>query len=157
MLLVLQGQCVATDRLCRRVSWPASRGGSSVGRAPGLQPGGRGFESLPLHAPRIHSAHVTRPMDASVVYQYRYVLAFLAIGLVFAVVAVALPYAIAPRGKGADAEKTYESGIIPERGAWKQFSLAYYLYALLYLAVAVDVIYLFPVALVFRTIGSWQV
>ncbi len=96
-------------------------------------------------------------MDASVVYQYRYVLAFLAIGLVFAVVAVALPYAIAPRGKGADAEKTYESGIIPERGAWKQFSLAYYLYALLYLAVAVDVIYLFPVALVFRTIGSWQV
>jgi len=96
-------------------------------------------------------------MDASVVYQYRYVLAFLAIGLVFALVAVVLPYAIAPRGKGPDAEKTYESGIIPERGAWKQFSLAYYLYALLYLAVAVDVIYLFPVALVFRTVGSWQV
>ncbi len=96
-------------------------------------------------------------MDASVVYQYRYVLAFLAAGLVFALVAVLLPYAIAPRGKGPDAEQTYESGIIPERGAWKQFSLAYYLYALLYLAIAVDVIYLFPVALVFRTIGNWQV
>src|SRR2546423_6626202 len=26
-------------------------GGSSVGRAPGLQPGGRGFESHPLHYP----------------------------------------------------------------------------------------------------------
>src|SRR5437867_13106685 len=26
------------------------RGGSSVGRAPGLQPGGRGFESHPLHS-----------------------------------------------------------------------------------------------------------
>jgi NADH-quinone oxidoreductase subunit A len=96
-------------------------------------------------------------MDASVVYQYRYVLALLAIGFVFAVVAVVVPYAIAPRGKGPDALKTYESGIIPERGAWRQFSLAYYLYALLYLAIAVDVIYLFPVALVFRTMGSWQV
>src|SRR5438132_265217 len=29
--------------------WPI-RGGSSVGRAPGLQPGGRGFESHPLHS-----------------------------------------------------------------------------------------------------------
>ena len=26
-----------------------TRGGSSVGRAPGLQPGGRGFDSHPLH------------------------------------------------------------------------------------------------------------
>ncbi len=96
-------------------------------------------------------------MDATTVYQYRYVIAFLAIGLVFAVIAVVVPYAIAPRGKGRDAEQTYESGIIPERGAWRQFSLAYYLYALLYLAVAVDVIYLFPVAIVYRLMGSWQV
>jgi len=96
-------------------------------------------------------------MDGSVVYQYRFVLAFLAIGLVFALIAVLVPFAIAPRGKGADTLKTYESGIIPERGAWRQFSLAYYLYALLYLAVAVDVIYLFPVALVFRVMGGWQV
>src|SRR2546422_4084952 len=28
----------------------AVRGGSSAGRAPGLQPGGRGFESHPLHS-----------------------------------------------------------------------------------------------------------
>ncbi len=65
--------------------------------------------------------------------------------------------ASSPRAaRAADTLKTYESGIIPERGAWRQFSLAYYLYALLYLAVAVDVIYLFPVALVYRSIGTWQ-
>jgi NADH-quinone oxidoreductase subunit A len=96
-------------------------------------------------------------MDVSIVYQYRYVLAFLAIGLVFAAIAVVVPFVIAPRGKGPDALKTYESGMIPERGAWRSFSLAYYLYALLYLAVAVDVIYLFPVAIVFRMMGGWQV
>ena len=96
-------------------------------------------------------------MDASTVYQYRFVLAFLAIGFVFAVIAVLVPFLIAPRGTGADTLKTYESGIVPERGAWRSFSLAYYLYALLYLAVAVDVIYLFPVAIVYRMMGGWQV
>src|SRR5512140_1950610 len=95
-------------------------------------------------------------MDAETVFRYRYVLAFLALGLVFGAIAVVVPVFLAPRGKGKDALATYESGIIPERGAWRQFSLAYYLYALLYLAVAVDVIYLFPVALVYRTIGTWQ-
>ncbi len=96
-------------------------------------------------------------MDVSPIHQYRFVLAFLALGLVFGVLAVLVPFVIAPRGKGEDSLKTYESGIVPQRGAWRQFSLAYYLYALLYLAVAVDVIYLFPVAIVFRLVHSWEV
>jgi len=96
-------------------------------------------------------------MNPYTVYQYRFVLMLLGFGLVFGLVAVLVPQLIAPRGRGKDSLKTYESGIVPERGAWRQFSLAYYLYALLYLAVAVDVIYLFPVALVFRTLHSWQV
>ena len=96
-------------------------------------------------------------MDASTIHQYRFVLAFLVLGLIFGMISVAVPHFIAPRSRGeADTFKTYESGIVPERGAWRQFSLAYYLYALLYLAVAVDVIYLLPVALVFRTLHTWQ-
>jgi NADH-quinone oxidoreductase subunit A len=95
-------------------------------------------------------------LDADSIHQYRYVIAFLVLGVVLGAVAVLVPRLIAPRGAGRDTLKTYESGIIPERGAWRQFSLAYYLYALLYLAVAVDVIYLFPVALVYRSIGTWQ-
>jgi NADH-quinone oxidoreductase subunit A len=96
-------------------------------------------------------------MDAATVFQYRYVLGFIGLGVVFGLAGLVVPIFIAPRGRGEDALKTYESGIIPERGAWRQFSLAYYLYALLYLAVAVDVIYLFPVAMVFRQMGGWQV
>lgn len=95
-------------------------------------------------------------MDADSIFRYRYVLALLACGAVLGALALFVPRVIAPRGVGRDTLKTYESGIIPERGAWRQFSLAYYLYALLYLAVAVDVIYLFPVALVFRAMGTWQ-
>src|SRR3989441_13275697 len=52
------GRAVASDHLtaydyaARRVWCRARivRGGSSAGRAPGLQPGGRGFESHPLHS-----------------------------------------------------------------------------------------------------------
>ncbi len=95
-------------------------------------------------------------MNPYTVFEYRFVLTFLALGLVFGLLAVGIPKLIAPRGRGEDTLKTYESGIIPQRGAWRQFSLAYYLYALLYLAVAVDVIYLFPVALIFRTLHTWQ-
>ena len=96
-------------------------------------------------------------MDVSAVHQYRFVVVFLALGLVFGVLSVIVPIFVAPRTKGQDSLKTYESGIIPQRGAWRQFSLAYYLYALLYLAVAVDVIYLFPVAVVFRAMRSLEV
>ena len=97
-------------------------------------------------------------MDATTVYLYRYVLGFLGIGIAFGVLALVVPFVLAPRGgQGTDTLKTYESGIIPERGAWRQFSLAYYLYALLFLAVSVDVIYLFPVAVVFRSMHGWQV
>jgi NADH:ubiquinone oxidoreductase subunit 3 (subunit A) len=97
-------------------------------------------------------------MDASTIHQYRFVLAFLGLGLIFGMISVSVPHFIAPRSRGEkDTFETYESGIVPERGAWRQFSLAYYLYALLYLAVAVDVIYLLPVAVVFRTLHTWQV
>jgi NADH-quinone oxidoreductase subunit A len=96
-------------------------------------------------------------MDGNTVVLYRFVLAFLALGGVFGVMTVVLPYFLAPRRRGPDALKIYESGIIPERGAWRQFSLSYYIFALLYLAVAVDVIYLFPVAVVYRLFGTWQV
>ena len=97
-------------------------------------------------------------MGATTVYQYRYVLGFLGIGIVFGVLALVVPFVLAPRGgHGTDTPKTYESGIVPERGARRQFSLAYYLYALLFLAVSVDLIYLFPVAVVFRFMLGWQV
>ena len=40
---------------------------------------------------------------------------------------------------------TYESGIVPTGQAWIQFGVAYYLFALIFLAFDVDVLYLFPV------------
>src|SRR2546421_8362296 len=63
------GQCGVLGRngypLARISSIFVAGGGSSVGRAPGLQPGGRGFESHPLHYPwpLLETANGTRASD----------------------------------------------------------------------------------------------
>lgn len=46
---------------------------------------------------------------------------------------------------------TYESGVDPVGSGWSQGSVRYFGYALLYVVFAVDVVYLFPWALVLRT------
>lgn len=46
---------------------------------------------------------------------------------------------------------TYESGVDPVGEGWSQGSVRYFVYALLYVVFAVDVVYLFPWALVIRT------
>jgi len=96
-------------------------------------------------------------MDEATVYLYRFVLALAGLGVVAGIVAVLIPAGIALRGRGSDALKTHESGIIPDHDARRQFSLACYLCALLCLAVAVDAVFLFPVAIVFRMMKAWQV
>ncbi len=53
---------------------------------------------------------------------------------------------LAPRSTGGDIQLPYECGIRPMGVGQSRFSMNYYLYALLFLAFDVDVLYLFPVA-----------
>ena len=72
---------------------------------------------------------------------------FLVVGIVFAVVPIILSSLIVKRSGGTKREETYESGMQTIGSAWIQFTVAYYIYALIFLAFDVDVLYLFPVAL----------
>jgi NAD(P)H-quinone oxidoreductase subunit 3 len=74
---------------------------------------------------------------------------YLLVGLVFAVVPLILSSLIVKRSKGAKRDETYESGMQTIGSAWIQFTVAYYIYALIFLAFDVDVLYLFPVALAY--------
>jgi NAD(P)H-quinone oxidoreductase subunit 3 len=80
---------------------------------------------------------------------------FLAIGLYlltgvgFAVVPLIISTLVSRRSHGTLREATYESGMETIGSAWIQFTVAYYIYALIFLAFDVDVLYLFPVALVY--------
>ena len=74
---------------------------------------------------------------------------FLLAGLVFAVIPILVSSLIVRRSKGPQRDETYESGMHTIGSAWIQFTVAYYIYALIFLAFDVDVLYLFPVALVY--------
>jgi NAD(P)H-quinone oxidoreductase subunit 3 len=74
---------------------------------------------------------------------------YLMVGLIFAVVPLILSYLIVKRSEGERRAETYESGMETIGSAWIQFSVAYYIYALIFLAFDVDVLYLFPVALAY--------
>lgn len=74
---------------------------------------------------------------------------FLLAGTLFAVSPVILSKLIVKRSAGTQREETYESGMQTIGSAWIQFTVAYYIYALIFLAFDVDVLYLFPVALAY--------
>jgi NADH:ubiquinone oxidoreductase subunit 3 (subunit A) len=84
-----------------------------------------------------------------------YIVAFCLGGLVFALGPIVLVHFIAARKTRNYAQKTgqfIECGMDPIGDAWIRYSAVYYLYALVFVAFAVDVLYLIPVALVYNRI-----
>ncbi len=74
------------------------------------------------------------------------ILMFLLLGIVFAVMPLIVAIFMAPKSKGGDMGMPYECGMRPIGSSWGRFGANYYIYAILFLAFDVDVLYLFPVA-----------
>src|SRR5690349_21872196 len=84
-----------------------------------------------------------------------YILAFCLGGLVFALGPIVLVHLISARKTRNYANKTQqyiECGMEPIGDAWIRYSAVYYLYALIFVAFAVDVLFLIPVALVYNRV-----
>ena len=81
--------------------------------------------------------------------QYALLTGFLALGVVFGIIPLILPLVISPRYHGAETQQTYECGIDTYGSSWFRFSIAYYIFALVFVAFEVDILYLFPVVMVF--------
>ena len=84
-----------------------------------------------------------------------YIVAFCLAGLVFALGPIVLVHFISARKTRNYAQKTgqfIECGMDPIGDAWIRYSAVYYLYALVFVTFAVDVLYLVPVALVYNRI-----
>ena len=81
-----------------------------------------------------------------------YVAAFFLGGLLMAVGPFIIAHIFAPRGTRNIINRTQqaiECGVEPIGPAWVRFGIVYYLYALMFLAFDVDVLFLFPVALAY--------
>jgi len=92
-------------------------------------------------------------MDDAYINDLIYVCAFCLGGLVFALGPFAVVHLLAARKTRHSANRTgqfIECGMEPIGDAWIRYSAVYYLYALVFVAFAVDVLYLIPVALIYR-------
>lgn len=75
--------------------------------------------------------------------------ALLAAGVVLGAMPVLIPLLISPRSRGGKTADTYECGMDTIGSAWIRFDVAFCLFALIFLAFSVKVLYLLPVALVY--------
>jgi len=83
-----------------------------------------------------------------------YVAAFFLGGLLMAVGPFIIAHIFAPRSTRNISNKTkqfIECGVEPIGNAWIRFGVVYYLYALIFLAFDVDVLFLFPVAVAYNS------
>ena len=65
-----------------------------------------------------------------------------------------LQFILSPRkNKGGDKLISYECGEIPEGAAWVQFNIRFYVIALIFLIFDVEIVFLFPWAVVYQEFG----
>ncbi len=65
-----------------------------------------------------------------------------------------IQYLITPRfNKGGDKLVSFECGELPEHNAWVKFNIRFYIIALVFLIFDVEVIFLYPWAVVFQDLG----
>jgi NAD(P)H-quinone oxidoreductase subunit 3 len=90
-----------------------------------------------------------------VLVDWLYVGVFAVVGGAMAALSLGIVWALAPRSDYPQKRTTYESGVVPFGQAWAQFNVRYYLFSLVFVIFAVEVIYLYPWAIVFRHYGRY--
>ncbi|MBR4552374.1 MAG: NADH-quinone oxidoreductase subunit A [Bacteroidaceae bacterium] len=74
-------------------------------------------------------------------------------GVGFVALVTVMARLLAPRSFNAQKEEPYECGVPTRGGSWMQFRVGYYLFAILFLMFDVETMFLFPWAVVMKTMG----
>src|SRR3954452_2261072 len=74
-------------------------------------------------------------------------------GLVFSAGGILLGRLLNKGSKNAQKGQPYECGIPTETSPWQQFNVGYYLFALLFLLFDVELIFMYPWAVVVKKVG----
>ncbi|MGD9900235.1 MAG: NADH-quinone oxidoreductase subunit A [Calditrichaceae bacterium] len=80
-------------------------------------------------------------------------LVFLVVGALLVSVTVLLSRILAPKKFYPDKHTVYECGELPVGDSWIQFNNRFYIIALIFIIFDVEVVFLFPWAVVFESIG----
>jgi NAD(P)H-quinone oxidoreductase subunit 3 len=84
---------------------------------------------------------------------YEYFLGFLLIASSVPILSLIASKILRPRTGGPERRTTYESGMEPIGGAWIQFNIRYYMFALVFVVFDVETVFLYPWAVAFSQLG----
>ncbi len=84
---------------------------------------------------------------------YEYLLVFLIVCTLVPVSGILVAKLVSPAVSGAAGRTTYESGCEPIGGAWIQFNIRYYMFALAFVIFDVETVFLYPWAVAFSQLG----
>lgn len=84
---------------------------------------------------------------------YEYFLGFLIISSLVPILALTAAKFLRPASRGPARRTTYESGMEPIGGAWIQFNIRYYMFALVFVIFDVETVFLYPWAVAFSKLG----
>ena len=88
---------------------------------------------------------------ANVAYLYAAIL--FAAGFLFVIVTMVASNIIAPRTRTKEKLQNYESGESPIGSAWVQYPLGFYIFALLFVAFDVDIVFIIAWAVIFKQLS----
>ena len=91
--------------------------------------------------------------ESFMLQDYAFVGFFLAVGVIFVIFVFFISRLVRPHHPNPDKLESYECGELPVGGAWVQYNVRYYLYALIFVIFDVEVVFLFPWAVVYRSLG----
>jgi NADH:ubiquinone oxidoreductase subunit 3 (subunit A) len=83
-----------------------------------------------------------------------YVAIFALVGAGMVTLPLLIIWLISPRSDYPQKFETYESGVPTIGQAWSQFHVRYYLFSLVFVVFDVEIIYLYPWAVVARSLGA---
>ncbi len=97
-------------------------------------------------------------MNDKILIDYMYIGLFFLCGIAAAGAPILISLLVRPRTKISQRTlQTYECGNIPFGQSWDfRHGIGFYLYALMFLAFEVDVLYLYPVATVFHKVPAFR-
>ncbi len=84
---------------------------------------------------------------------YEYLLVFLIVCTLVPISGIVLAKQLSPALGGPENRLSYESGCEPKGGAWIQFNIRYYMFALAFVIFDVETVFLYPWAVAFNQLG----
>ncbi len=89
--------------------------------------------------------------------QYLPIFAMLVLAIIFAAVSRVVSQLLAPRRPSEAKSSPYECGIVPDQAPPERFPVKFFLVAMIFIVFDIEIIFLFPFAIVFRSLGGYGI